>query len=86
MIGDVLVFLDDVARRGVKSESIFKEITCVPECEIVTVVFIVRDYSVGVDGRSREVGLVAVGASADGEGIGVRVSRFKIFLWGVVIA
>lgn len=50
------------------------------------VVFIVRDYSVGVDGRSREVGLVAVGASADGEGIGVRVSRFKIFLWGVVIA
>lgn len=58
----------------------------VAKSEIVTVVFVVRDYAVGIDRSSREVCLVAVCASADRKGIGVCVSGFEILLWGVVVA
>ena len=49
----------------------------IAECEIVTVVFVIRRETVGIDRRGREIGLVLVRAALQREGVGVDVSRLE---------
>ena len=58
----------------------------IAEREVVTVVLVVGNQSVGIDRRSRKVGLVALRASRDGHGIGVDVACFEKILRRVAVA
>ena len=86
LVGHVLVLLVDVAGRGIQTQLVVQEVGGVAEGEVIAVVFVVGDDPVGIDCRSREIGLVAVRTARKRKGIRVDVPRLEEVIGRVAVA
>ena len=77
LVGHVLVLLVDVARRSVQPQLVLQKIAGIAEGEVVTVVGIVGNDTVGIDRCGRKVGLVAVRTAREREGVRIDMARLE---------